>query len=125
MTVVLLLSISSYLACLCRPKRRYLCLQVVVFNMQTLHGSTTNETEDQLRLSCDLRFQRVSESRDERWMGPVERLGYRVATYDMRNNLPGAISMHEAKLRWGLAGAEGEANTNEDSRNGEGNGSKL
>ena len=87
--------------------------------MHTLHGSTMNTTEDQLRLSCDLRFQPASEPWDERWMGPPEHLGYRVATYATRNNLPGAVSMHEAKLRWGLARSE----FNDGS--GDGSGSKL
>ena len=41
---------------------------VIVINMFTMHCSTTNVT-DQLRLSCDIRFQPVSEPADERWYG--------------------------------------------------------
>ena len=39
---------------------------VVVFGMHTMHASTTNLTS-QFRLSCDVRFQPVQDSVDERW----------------------------------------------------------
>ena len=42
---------------------------VVLFTMHTLHGGIRNETDRQLRLSADLRFQPGREQRDERWIG--------------------------------------------------------
>ena len=41
---------------------------VIVINMFTMHCSTTNVT-DQLRLSCDIRFQPAGDPADERWVG--------------------------------------------------------
>ncbi|MCF7817515.1 MAG: phytanoyl-CoA dioxygenase family protein [Kiritimatiellales bacterium] len=41
---------------------------VIVINMFTMHCSTTNVT-DELRMSCDIRFQPASDSADERWYG--------------------------------------------------------
>ena len=64
-------------------------------------GSATNTTaaEDglgRLRLSIDVRFQPASDPVDERWMGPPP-WGYRVATYERRGNMPGAVTMAEQK----------------------------
>jgi hypothetical protein len=42
---------------------------LVLFGMHTLHGGIRNETDRQLRLSADLRFQPARERRDERWIG--------------------------------------------------------
>ncbi len=41
---------------------------VVIFNMQLVHGSLDNQT-DRFRLSTDTRFQLAAESIDERWVG--------------------------------------------------------
>jgi ectoine hydroxylase-related dioxygenase (phytanoyl-CoA dioxygenase family) len=41
---------------------------VVIFNMQLVHGSLDNQT-DRIRLSTDIRFQLAAESIDERWVG--------------------------------------------------------
>lgn len=43
---------------------------IVIFGMYQLHGSLKNET-NQLRITCDTRYQRVSEARDERWSNKV------------------------------------------------------
>lgn len=74
----------------------------VIFNMQALHGSTTNTTAKNLRLSVDVRFQPANELVDTRWMGKPQDLGYRVATYQNRHCLPGACTMSQAKDKWGL-----------------------
>lgn len=42
---------------------------VVVFNINTIHGSLDNQS-DRIRLSTDTRYQRASEPADERWVGP-------------------------------------------------------
>ena len=81
---------------------------LVVFCMHAIHGSATNTTaaEDglgRLRLSIDVRFQPASDPVDERWMGPPP-WGYKIATYQRRGNMPGAVSMAEQKERWGLPG---------------------
>lgn len=39
---------------------------IVIFGMYQLHGSLQNET-NQLRITCDTRYQRASEPKDERW----------------------------------------------------------
>lgn len=41
---------------------------ILTFGMYTLHASTTNTT-DRWRLSCDVRFQPVSDPVDDRWVG--------------------------------------------------------
>jgi hypothetical protein len=41
---------------------------VIVITMFTMHCSTVNETDD-LRLSCDIRYQPASDAVDERWYG--------------------------------------------------------
>lgn len=61
---------------------------VLVFGMQVLHASFVNET-DELRLSCDTRFQPAGDPVDERWVGAgaIEAKrdgGPRVATAAMR-----------------------------------------
>ena len=43
---------------------------IVIFGMYQLHGSLKNET-NQLRITCDTRYQRASEARDERWSNKV------------------------------------------------------
>lgn len=43
---------------------------IVIFGMYQLHGSLRNET-NQLRITCDTRYQRISEARDERWSNKV------------------------------------------------------
>lgn len=80
---------------------------LVVFDLHVLHGSATNVTATavdpgQLRLSMDVRYQPASDPVDERWMGPPDTWGYRVATYETRDNLPNAMSMSDAKKAWGL-----------------------
>lgn len=41
---------------------------MICFGMHTMHASTTNLT-NRFRLSCDVRFQPVSEPTDKRWIG--------------------------------------------------------
>lgn len=41
---------------------------VITFGMHTMHASTTNTT-DRWRVSCDVRFQPVSDPVDDRWAG--------------------------------------------------------
>ncbi len=80
---------------------------LVVFDLHVLHGSVTNLTAmsddpGRLRLSIDVRYQPASDPADQRWMGPSETWGYRVATYEKRDSLPNAMRMSDAKEAWGL-----------------------
>ena len=44
---------------------------IVVFGMRILHGSFDNvDTEQRIRLSCDVRYQAKSQARDPRYFGP-------------------------------------------------------
>ena len=69
---------------------------VIVFPMFTLHCSTNNTT-DELRLSCDSRFQPAGDPADERWYGPT-RTGHTHIDYSDTGGMP----MVEAKRRWGV-----------------------
>lgn len=42
---------------------------LLIFSIYTLHASLDNQTENQLRLSTDTRYQLASEPVDERWIG--------------------------------------------------------
>lgn len=42
----------------------------LTFGMFLVHASLDNQTENQLRISSDSRYQRASEPIDERWVGP-------------------------------------------------------
>lgn len=42
----------------------------LTFGMFLVHASLDNRTENRLRISSDSRYQRASEPRDERWIGP-------------------------------------------------------
>ena len=65
-------------------------------------GGAADAGAGRLRLSIDVRYQPASDPVDERWMGAPETWGYRVATYEARDTLPNAMSMLDAKARWGL-----------------------
>ena len=41
----------------------------LTFGMFTVHASLDNQTENRLRISSDSRYQRASESIDDRWVG--------------------------------------------------------
>ncbi len=69
---------------------------VVMFGMDLLHASTTNQT-DRWRISCDVRFQPAADRVDERWVGG-DPVGHDPASID-----PAVITpMVEARARWGL-----------------------
>lgn len=68
---------------------------VIILGMFTLHASTRNET-DQLRLSCDIRYQPAADPVDERWHGP-DRTGHG------GNERPAnTITLAQAKAEWGI-----------------------
>lgn len=69
---------------------------VIFITMMTLHGSTKNVTDD-VRLSCDIRFQPQSDPADERWAGP-NRSGSQLFDKDDATKR----TMEEAKSDWGV-----------------------
>lgn len=66
---------------------------IVIFGMYQLHGSLRNET-NQLRITCDTRYQRASEPKDERWANKVPLL----------HNSNGQVKIEDLKKSWSLAG---------------------
>lgn len=86
---------------------------VVLFTMHTLHGGIRNETDHQLRLSADLRFQPSRELRDERWIGhppPMHERSRGLSGAELRKltgvGLDQARSMDDAiRDDWGLPAA--------------------
>ncbi len=66
---------------------------VITFGMNTMHASTTNITNE-LRLSCDVRYQPASDPTDERWMGP-EPCGH------IQHDSP-PIPLDVARQQWGI-----------------------
>ena len=69
---------------------------VIVFGLHTLHGSTANLT-DELRVSCDVRFQPANEAADERWIGdePVGHTAFGVGG-------SGSTTVLELRRKWEL-----------------------
>lgn len=65
---------------------------IVVFGMYQLHGSLRNET-NQLRITCDTRYQRASEPKDERWANKVPIL----------HNSTGQTKIEDLKKTWSHA----------------------
>ena len=65
---------------------------VMIFGMHTMHASTTNLT-DRFRLSCDVRYQPVSDPVDERWR--KDGVGHTAAGKF-------EISMAQARREWGV-----------------------
>ena len=65
---------------------------VILFGMYTMHASTTNVT-NRFRLSCDVRFQPVSDPVDERW-GGKDPIGY-IADQPIQ-------TMADSRAKWGL-----------------------
>jgi ectoine hydroxylase-related dioxygenase (phytanoyl-CoA dioxygenase family) len=67
---------------------------VVIFGMHTLHGSLDNTT-DEVRVSCDTRYQPAHEAVDDRWVGspPAGHDRWPYATLE---------SLAAGRLRWGL-----------------------
>lgn len=66
----------------------------LLFTMHTMHMSMTQDT-DQVRVTCDVRWQPVSDPRDERWFGPTP-TGHRPAAAGPER------SMSEARRAWGV-----------------------
>ena len=62
--------------------------------MHTLHGSLDNTT-DELRVSCDTRYQRADEPVDDRWMGDPPKGHDRWVTEPRE-------SLKAGRQRWGL-----------------------
>lgn len=69
---------------------------IIIFGMLTLHCSTRNLT-NQPRLSCDTRFQPISDKTDDRWYGPNQ-TGHTL----FGNESSSAETIEEAKKRWGV-----------------------
>ena len=68
---------------------------IITFGMHTMHASTTNLT-DRWRLSCDVRFQPVSEPVDDRWVGDNP-------TSHRSDGPPKPpVSIEAARAAWGL-----------------------
>lgn len=67
---------------------------VVIFGMHTLHGSLDNTTDD-LRVSCDSRYQRADEPVDDRWVGDPPGGHERWPTGRLE-------SLADGRRRWGL-----------------------
>lgn len=67
---------------------------VLLFGMQTLHGSLDNTTSEP-RVSCDTRYQRADEPADDRWVGNPPR------GHDRWPNEP-LESLEAGRKRWGL-----------------------
>lgn len=69
---------------------------VIVFGMRTFHAATANTT-DELRVSCDVRFQPESEAADERWVGdePIGHTAFGVAS-------AGSTTVAELRRKWAL-----------------------
>jgi len=67
---------------------------VMIFGMFFLHASLTN-INDTYRFSADVRYQRSSAPKDERWFGKNPKGHYRWGT-------PGGKTMAEAKSHWGI-----------------------
>ena len=62
---------------------------IVIFGMYQLHGSLKNET-NQLRITCDTRYQRANEARDERWSNKVP----------LMHKGNGSIKIEDLKKAW-------------------------
>lgn len=69
---------------------------ILIFTMLTLHCSAVNMTQD-VRISCDTRFQPEGDPVDERWSGPGA-AGHTVFGTDV----PPVKSIEEAKAEWGV-----------------------
>lgn len=74
----------------------FLAGDVIVFGLRTFHAATANQGE-QLRISCDVRFQPSQERADERWVGeePVGHTTFGVAG-------PASTTISELRRKWGL-----------------------
>ena len=68
---------------------------IITFGMYTMHASTTNTT-DRWRLSCDVRFQPVSDPMDHRWAGN-NAVGHAVSPAPVRIK-----SIAEVREQWGV-----------------------
>jgi len=73
---------------------------IIVFTMNTFHASTVNTT-NQVRITCDVRFQLASEPVDDRWVGENPP-GHSKFNYRTDKSMY-PLTMEEAKVRWGLA----------------------
>lgn len=69
---------------------------VIIINMLTMHCSTTNRTND-LRLSCDIRFQPASDPADERWYGKDSSGHYAKAEKSVEQFLSGKVQSEKMK----------------------------
>ncbi len=69
---------------------------VVLFGLRTLHAATSNLGDD-LRISCDVRFQSEHEDADERWIGD-EPVGH--TTFGISG--PASTTVAELRRKWGL-----------------------
>ncbi len=65
---------------------------IVIFGMYQLHGSLRNES-NQLRITCDTRYQRASEPKDERWANKIPLL----------HNSSGQTKIEDLKKSWALS----------------------
>ncbi len=69
---------------------------VLIFGMWTMHCSTNNQT-NRWRVSCDTRFQPVSEPVDERWVGENPK-----AHYAWQSEPEKLKPMEKARNEWGV-----------------------
>ncbi len=66
----------------------------VIFGMYNMHGSLDNASS-QFRISCDCRYQRATETVDERWMGENPPAHYAWMKGE-------TVTMEAARKRWGV-----------------------
>lgn len=64
---------------------------IVIFGMYQFHGSLVNTTRE-LRLSCDTRYQRKSEEKDDRWVGKKPK----------RHSGKHSVKMEDLKVAWAI-----------------------
>ena len=69
---------------------------VLIFSIFLMHASLTNTTNS-LRISCDTRYQRKDDKRDNRWFGECPLMHYR---FHDDNNIKEKLV--DSRLRWGI-----------------------
>lgn len=67
----------------------------IMFGMYTMHASTVNMT-DQIRISCDTRYQLASDPVDDRWIGKKPK-GHQIEQPERHKTI------EQAREEWGLA----------------------
>lgn len=69
--------------------------------MKCLHGSIHNQTDNTLRLSCDVRYQPTADIWDNRWVPSGD--GARPSGHGGEEAPEKTMTLEEAKVAWGIA----------------------